>query len=88
LVYQERVFTIKQKINFMDANYENRFRTQAVNRLDRLDGGLKRIYTYIKRNENAKALHFMDNELKDLYMGLEDIIKANRDSMGSQIGTL
>ena len=30
----------------------------------------------------------MDNELKDLYMGLEDIIKANRDTMGSQIGTI
>ena len=28
-----------------------------------------------------------DNELKDLYMSLEDIIQANRDSMGSQIGT-
>ena len=72
----------------MDANYENRFRTQAINRLDRLDAGLARIYTYVKRNENEKALHYMDNELKDLYMGLEDIIKANRDTMGSQIGTI
>ena len=72
----------------MDANYENRFRAQAVNRLDRLDAGLARVYTYVKRNENAQALHFMDNELKDLYVGLEDIIKANRDSMGSQIGTI
>ena len=71
----------------MDANYENRFKTQALTRLGRLDSGLKRVHTFIKRGENAKAIHYMDNELKDLYMSLEDIIQANRDSMGSQIGT-
>ena len=72
----------------MDANYENRFRSQALGRLERLDRGLAKLYTLTKRGENEKALHFMDNELRDLYMGLEDIIKANRDTMGSQIGTI
>lgn len=72
----------------MDANYENRFRSQALGRLERLDRGLAKLYTLIKRGENEQALNYMDNDFKDLYVSLEDIIKANRDSMGSQIGTI
>ena len=58
----------------MDANYENRFRSQALGRLERLDRGLAKLYTLIKRGENEQALNYMDNDFKDLYVSLEDII--------------
>jgi uncharacterized coiled-coil protein SlyX len=72
----------------MNANQENRFKTQAINHLEKLNSGLARLYQRIKRNENQAALDFMENDLKDLYERLEDTIKSNQDTLNNNIGTL
>jgi uncharacterized coiled-coil protein SlyX len=72
----------------MNANQENRFKSQALNHLERLNSGLARLYQRIKRNENQAALDFMENDLKDLYERLEDTIKSNQDTLNNNIGTI
>jgi len=71
----------------MNANQENRFKTQATNHLERLNSGLARVYNFVKRGQNDEALDYMENDLKDLYTRLEDTIKSNQDSLDNKIGT-
>ena len=42
--------------------------------LDRLDESLARLQGLIKKNQNPQALQFMDEELKERYEDLQDII--------------
>ena len=42
--------------------------------LDRLDESLARLQGLIKKNQNSQALQFMDEELKERYEDLQDII--------------
>ena len=42
----------------------------------------------IKRGMNGEALHFMDNELKELYGELQNIINIEPDNDGSKVGHL
>jgi hypothetical protein len=37
---------------------------------------------------NGEALHFMDNELKELYEELQNIINIEPDNDGSKVGHL
>lgn len=71
----------------MNANQENRFKSQAINHLERLNSGLARLYQRIKRGETNAALDFMENDLKELYERLEDTIKSNQDTLNRNIGT-
>ena len=41
-----------------------RYHRQLNIALERLNQGLSRVHTFIKRGENQKALHYMDNDLK------------------------
>ena len=51
-----------------------RYHLQLNVALERLNQGLARVHTLIKRGENQKALYFMDNDLKELYEELQNII--------------
>ena len=65
-----------------------RYKQQLQIALDRLDQGLARVHSMIKRGENAKALHFMENDLKDLYEELSNIINIEPETDQSRVGFL
>ena len=48
--------------------------------MERLDQGLSRVHSLVKRGKNAEALHFMDNDLKELYEELQNIISVEPDT--------
>ena len=43
------------------------YKKQLQTALDRLDQGLARVHSLVKRGQNAQAIHFMENDLKELY---------------------
>ena len=44
--------------------------------MERLDQGLARVHSLVKRGKTAEALHYMDNDLKELYEELQNIISV------------
>ena len=47
--------------------------------MERLDQSLARLRDFIKRGENTKAIHFMENgELKDRYEELQNIVTISQ----------
>jgi hypothetical protein len=65
-----------------------RYRQQLTIALERLDQGLARVHTMIKRGNNAEAIHFMENNLKELYDELQNIINIEPGNDGGRIGAL
>ena len=65
-----------------------RYKQQLNIALERLDQGLARVHSMIKRGENAKALHFMENDLKELYGELSNIINIEPETDESRVGFL
>ena len=65
-----------------------RYKQQLQIALERFDQGLARVHSMIKRGENAKALHFMENDLKDLYEELSNIINIEPETDQSRVGFL
>jgi uncharacterized pyridoxamine 5'-phosphate oxidase family protein len=65
-----------------------RYHRQLTIALERLDQGLARVHSLIKRGENQQALYFMDNNLKELYQELENIINIEPGRDESRIGHL
>ena len=65
-----------------------RYRQQLTIALERLDQGLARVHTMIKRGNNAEAIHFMENNLKELYDELQNIINIEPGNDGGKIGAL
>tara|TARA_R100000734_G_C3308886_1_gene99528 strand:- start:107 stop:313 length:207 start_codon:yes stop_codon:yes gene_type:complete len=65
-----------------------RYKQQLQIALDRLDQGLARVHSMIKRGENTKALHFMENDLKGLYEELSNIINIEPETDQSRVGFL
>ena len=65
-----------------------RYHQQLNIALERLNQGLARVHTFVKRGENQKALHYMDNDLKNLYEELQNIINIEPDGEGPKIGHL
>jgi hypothetical protein len=65
-----------------------RYKEQLNVAMERFDQGLARVHSLVKRGENAKALHFMENDLKDLYEELSNIINIEPSSHNTRIGTL
>jgi len=65
-----------------------RYKNQMNVAMERLDQGLARVHSMVKRGVNAEALHYMDNELKELYGELQNIINVEPDNDGSKIGHL
>ena len=65
-----------------------RYHRQLNIALERLNQGLSRVHTFVKRGENQKALYYMDNDLKELYQELENIINIEPGRDESRIGHL
>ena len=65
-----------------------RYKQQLQIALDRFDQGLARVHSMVKRGENAKALHFMENDLKELYDELQNIINIQPEKDQSRVGFL
>tara|TARA_R110000744_G_scaffold279915_1_gene392061 strand:- start:23 stop:238 length:216 start_codon:yes stop_codon:yes gene_type:complete len=51
-----------------------KYTKQVQNSLDRLDESLARLQGLIKKNQNSQALQFMNEELKERYGDLQNII--------------
>lgn len=65
-----------------------RYQQQMNTAMERLDQGLARVHSLVKRGKNADAIHFMENDLKDLYEELQNIINIEPRNDASKIGML
>tara|TARA_B100000035_G_C20503777_1_gene337992 strand:- start:3 stop:206 length:204 start_codon:yes stop_codon:yes gene_type:complete len=57
-----------------------KYKRQMNVAMERLDQGLARVHSLVKRGQNAEAIHFMDNNLKELYEELQNIINVEPDT--------
>ena len=64
------------------------YKRQLQVALDRFDQGLARVHSMIKRGKNREALHYMENDLKELYEELQNIINIVPENDQSRIGFL
>ena len=64
------------------------YKRQLQIALDRLDQGLARVHSMVKRGKNAEAVHFMENELKELYDELQNIVTITPENDQSRVGFL
>ena len=64
------------------------YKRQLQTALDRLDQGLARVHSLIKRGKNQEAIYFMDNDLKELYEELQNIISITPENDQSRVGFL
>tara|TARA_B100000497_G_scaffold42103_1_gene49005 strand:+ start:277 stop:480 length:204 start_codon:yes stop_codon:yes gene_type:complete len=62
------------------------YKRQLQIALDRLDQGLSRVHSMVKRGENIKAIHYMENDLKELYEELQNIISITPEKDQSRVG--
>jgi len=65
-----------------------RYKQQMNIALERLDQGLARVHIMVKRGKNADAIYFMENDLKELYENLQNIINIEPGDDSSRIGHL
>ena len=65
-----------------------RYKQQLNGAMERLDQGLARVHSMVKRGENGKAIHYMENELKDLYESLQNIVNIEPETDQSRVGFL
>lgn len=65
-----------------------RYKEQLNIAMERLDQGLARVHSFVKRGKNAEALHYMETDLKELYGELQNLINIEPSSENSRIGTL
>ncbi len=75
-------------VRILNKNYIMAYKRQLQIALDRLDQGLSRVHSMVKRGENAKAIHFMENDLKELYEELQNIINITPEKDQSRVGFL
>lgn len=64
------------------------YKRQLQIALDRLDQGLARVHSMVKRGKTAEAIHFMENDLKELYDELQNIITITPENDQSKVGFL
>ena len=62
------------------------YKKQLEIALERLDQGLARVHSMVKRGKNAEAIHYMDNDLKELYEELQNIISITPENDQSRVG--
>lgn len=65
-----------------------RYQQQMNTAMERLDQGLARVHSMVKRGKNADAIHFMENDLKELYGELENLINIEPGTNQSKVGFL
>lgn len=51
-----------------------RYQQQLNIAMERLDQGLARVHSLVKRGQNADAIHYMENDLKNLYEEVQNIV--------------
>ena len=51
-----------------------RYKRQINIALDQLDQGLARVYSMVKQGNNKEALYYMDNQLREKYENLQNMI--------------
>ena len=64
------------------------YKRQLQIALDRLDQGLARVHSMVKRGKNVEAIHYMENDLKELYEELQNIISITPEKDQSKVGFL
>ena len=57
-----------------------KYKKQMNIAMERLDQGLARVHSLVKRGKNADAIHYIDNNLKELYGELQNIINVEPDT--------
>ena len=57
-----------------------KYKRQMNVAMERLDQGLARVHSLVKRGKNADAIHYMDSNLKELYGELQNIINVEPDT--------
>ncbi len=62
------------------------YKRQLQVALDRLDQGLARVHSMVKRGKNTEAIHYMENDLKELYDELQNIISITPENDQSRVG--
>ena len=62
------------------------YKRQLQIALDRMDQGLSRVHSLVKRGKNADAIHYMENDLKELYEELQNIISITPEKDESRVG--
>ena len=65
-----------------------RYQQQMNIAMERLDQGLARVHSMVKRGKNADAIYYMENDLKDLYEELSNIINIEPRQAENKIGNL
>ena len=65
-----------------------RYQQQLNIALERIDQGLARVHSMVKRGKNNDAIYFMENDLKGLYEELQNIINIEPGSDNTRIGHL
>ena len=65
-----------------------RYQQQLNIALERIDQGLARVHSMVKRGKNADAIYYMENDLKDFYEELQNLINIEPGSPNSRIGNL
>ena len=65
-----------------------RYQQQLNIALERIDQGLARVHSMVKRGKNADAIYFMENDLKELYGELQNLINIEPGSPNTKIGNL
>jgi len=65
-----------------------RYQQQLNIALERIDQGLARVHSMVKRGKNADAIYFMENDLKELYENLQNLVNIEPGSPNSRIGNL
>jgi len=62
-----------------------KYKKQMNIAMERLDQGLARVHSLVKRGKNADAIHYMDNNLKELYGELQNIINVEPDNENPRV---
>ena len=65
-----------------------RYQQQLNIALERIDQGLARVHSMVKRGKNADAIYFMENDLKELYGELQNLINIEPGSPNTRLGNL
>ena len=65
-----------------------RYKQQLNVALERLDQGLARLQTLIKRGDNSGALRYMDEDLRELYVNIQDLVNIEPENNQSRVGFL
>jgi hypothetical protein len=65
-----------------------RYKQQLNVAMERFDQGLARVHSMVKRGKNAEAIHYMENDLKELYEELSNIINIEPENNQTKVGFL